>query len=221
MRATQAKASRRRAEPRLGTRERILAAALEVFAERGFEGATTRDIAARAGSNLGLIQYHFSGKERLWREAIGQMFGELDAALSQVVPAELERPEQLAGIIRVSVHFVARNPHFVRFMNDECKRDSPRMRWLVDHHGRRLYDKAVAILEHAMRRGLIPELPALNAYYLFIGAVGMIFSQAPECRRLTGTDPTTSPAAVEAHADALVALFLQKDRRSRAVSARS
>ena len=38
-----------------GTRERILAAALEVFAERGFDGARTRDIAERAGANLGLI----------------------------------------------------------------------------------------------------------------------------------------------------------------------
>ena len=37
------------------TRERILRAALEAFAEKGFDGATTREIAARAGVNLGLL----------------------------------------------------------------------------------------------------------------------------------------------------------------------
>ena len=37
------------------TRERILAAALETFSDQGFDGTTTRDLAARAGVNLGLI----------------------------------------------------------------------------------------------------------------------------------------------------------------------
>jgi len=196
------------------TRDRILAAALEVFAERGFAGATTREIAARADANLGLLQYHFGGKERLWREAVGRTFGALDAALAQVVPARLERREQLAGIIRACVRFVAANPHFVRLMNDECKRDGARMRWLVDRHGRRLYETAGAVLEHGRRRGFLPDLPAPHAYYLFIGAAGMIFSQAPECRRLTGTDPTTSPDAIEAHADALIRLFVRPSSAS-------
>jgi AcrR family transcriptional regulator len=190
-------------------RERILAGALEIFAERGFDGATTRDIAARAGTNLGLIQYYFGGKERLWRAAVDRVFGALGAALEQVVPERLETPEQMAEIIRVCVRFVAANPHLVRLMNDEGKRDGPRMRWLVDRHGRRLYETAVAVFAHGRRRGFLPELPAPHVYYLFIGAAGMIFSQAPECRRLTGTDPTTSTAAIEAHADALIRLFVR------------
>jgi hypothetical protein len=39
-----------------------------------------------------------------------------------------------------------------------------------------------------------------------LGAAGLIFSQAPECRRLTGTDPT-SDAFAEAHADALIRIL--------------
>ena len=180
-----------------------------MFAERGFDGTTTRDIAARAGMNLGLIQYYFGGKEKLWREAVDRVFGALAAALEQVVPAELDGPEQLAEIIRVCVRFVAANPHLVRLMNDECKRDGPRMRWLVDRHGRRLYETAIAVLEHGRRRGFVPDLPPPHAYYLFIGAAALIFSQAPECRRLTGTDPTTSPVTIEAHADTLIRLFVR------------
>src|SRR5262245_48837495 len=92
---------RRPVPPGHAAREGILAAALEIFAERGFDGSTTRDIAARAGMNLGLIQYHFGGKERLWRAAVERVFGSLWTALETVVPAELEGPEQLAEIIRV------------------------------------------------------------------------------------------------------------------------
>lgn len=211
MRAGRASArrGRHRVDPSLETRERILAGALEIFAERGFDGATTRDIAELAGTNLGLIQYYFAGKERLWREAVDRVFGALGTALESVVPERLEKPEQLADIIRVCVRFVAANPHLVRLMNDECKREGPRMRWLVDRHGRRLYETAVAILEQGRRRGFLPDMPAPHGYYLFIGAAGMIFSQAPECRRLTGTDPTTSTATIEAHADTLIRLFVR------------
>ena len=51
------------------TRERILVAALQAFAEKGYDGATTREIASRAGVNLGLLQYHFGGKPKLWQAA--------------------------------------------------------------------------------------------------------------------------------------------------------
>jgi hypothetical protein len=50
----------------------------------------------------------------------------------------------------------------------------------------------------------------IHLYYVFIGATGLLFSQAAECRRLTGTDPTVSSPLIEAHADALVRLFVTR-----------
>ena len=52
------------------TRARIVAAALREFADRGFEGTSTREISAVAGVNQGLITYHFASKESLWKEAV-------------------------------------------------------------------------------------------------------------------------------------------------------
>ncbi|MGH1505608.1 MAG: helix-turn-helix domain-containing protein, partial [Acidimicrobiales bacterium] len=45
------------------TRARILAAAVEVFAERSFDGASTREIASRAEVTQPLLNYHFQSKE--------------------------------------------------------------------------------------------------------------------------------------------------------------
>jgi AcrR family transcriptional regulator len=54
------------------TRERIAVAAGEIFAERGFDGTTVRDICQRAGANIAAVNYYFGDKQRLYVEAVIQ-----------------------------------------------------------------------------------------------------------------------------------------------------
>jgi TetR/AcrR family transcriptional regulator, fatty acid metabolism regulator protein len=93
----------RAARDKAATRERIMRAAMDVFAERGYLSAGVDEIARRAGSSKGGVYFHFANKqaifealiaelttmlERSVREAIGQAHGALarvDAALSVVI----------------------------------------------------------------------------------------------------------------------------------------
>ncbi len=51
-----------------GVRDRLLDSAEELFCERGFEGASIRDIAASAECNIASVNYYFGGKEKLYQE---------------------------------------------------------------------------------------------------------------------------------------------------------
>lgn len=71
-------------------RGRLLAEALRLFAERGYEGTSTRDICSAAGSNVAAIHYHFGGKASLYREVFTQPVRALVAAASQEFGAAVQ-----------------------------------------------------------------------------------------------------------------------------------
>lgn len=73
----------------LDSREALILAAQKVFAEKGFEGATVKDLADEAGVNVSLVSYHFGGKEALYKTCL-ENFG-----LDRVESAEriLKSPE--------------------------------------------------------------------------------------------------------------------------------
>ncbi len=56
------------------TRQRLLQAATEVFAEKGYESSTIREICGRANANVALVNYHFGDKMELYSEVLGAAF---------------------------------------------------------------------------------------------------------------------------------------------------
>ncbi|MBS0220154.1 MAG: CerR family C-terminal domain-containing protein [Proteobacteria bacterium] len=78
------------------TRRRILETALEIFATEGYEGASTRHLAERAGVNLPAIQYYFGSKEGLYRAVIEQIVQRNEACMAPLavkIRAALAYPE--------------------------------------------------------------------------------------------------------------------------------
>lgn len=87
------------------SRDRLLLAAVEIFAERGFRDATVREICAQAGVNAASVNYHFGGKEKLYAEALAFAFRQANALYPQEEALDTSLPPEarLAGFIRVTL----------------------------------------------------------------------------------------------------------------------
>lgn len=83
------------------TRERLLAAAMQVFAERGYEAATIREICSRAEANVAAVHYHFGDKRSLYEAIFSTLFDTLRTRRRAFLPPEAPAEERLRVYLRV------------------------------------------------------------------------------------------------------------------------
>jgi AcrR family transcriptional regulator len=105
------------------TRERILKAAERLFAERGYDGASIRAIVAKARVNQAAINYHFDGKDGLYREV-------LRAAFRAMTEHQLAHAKETSGMSREDAlfEFIRRQLHPL-MARDEYSRHMRLFNW--------------------------------------------------------------------------------------------
>ena len=207
--ARKSKAPARRPQQRsLDTRDRLVEAALRVFASHGFEGATTREIARRAGVALAALPYHFTTKEALWKAAADRIFGRLGETFRRRLAGleGVDLPTRLRLVLGDFVRFQAAHPELHRFMIQEGIARSSRLEWLVETHIRPIYGFVQAMVQAAQREGMAPLGRPEHLHYMLIGAASSVYALAAEFELLTGDDPSDK-ALVEEHVATLERLF--------------
>jgi AcrR family transcriptional regulator len=173
------------------TRERILDAAERLFAERGFEGATLRDVAARVGVRNPSLYNHFDSKEALYAAVLERGVGPVLRALSTFVARGGADP---SAVVASMMELLAARPNLARLVQHEAlaggQRLSPLLReWVVPVLARG-QQMAQASAGDSWRAEEIPLL-VLAMYQVVVG----YFTVAPLYRELSGED-LLSPEAL-------------------------
>ncbi len=127
------------------TESRLLDAAEEVFAERGFRAASTAEIGRRAQVNKTLIHYYFRSKEGLYRAMMQRLAAQMEPFLHALASAD--PVEALSAAARRYVRLLAHHPHYVRLCAYETLEGSGM------HGDEEMYAQLVEAAATAIRRG--------------------------------------------------------------------
>jgi AcrR family transcriptional regulator len=141
---------------------RLLDAAAEAFADKGFHATTTRDIAARAGMSPAAVYVHFAAKEELLYEL--SLVGHR-AALAIVTGAEGRAPGDPAAALQAVVSdfasWHARHRRTARVVQYELGALSTEHRAVIDGLRREIQTRMRDLLETGVRADVfvVPDVP--------------------------------------------------------------
>jgi TetR/AcrR family transcriptional regulator len=174
-------------------RSRIIAAAEEVFAERGYAGATTREIAERAGIGKRMLFYYFPTKDAVYRAVLERIITGLVAIYEQTRGEP--GPVGLGDGVEAITHFTARNLSAMKVWLREIIDDGPHLEELTRRHMRQLYDAAGAGVARNMEQGTFRRSDPMHALASVGGVTLFYFLIAPMLRLIWDRDPL-DPAVV-------------------------
>jgi TetR/AcrR family transcriptional regulator len=155
------------------TREKIKAAATEIFLEKGYAAARMQEIADRAGANKAMIFYYFRSKDALFEAIIHEAFVEMFRLFSSFLEVEDMPIEQLIPrLVHLHLQFLSENAHLPKMMARELHSGNPIPQQVLAQmiHGngrqniRRLQDK----VQQAISQGQIRNVDAKHVLWNII-----------------------------------------------------
>lgn len=162
------------------TREAILDAAEQLFAERGYEATSLTDVGGQAGVSRGTPGYFFGSKEQLYRDVLERCLERVRAAVRsgrERALASQEPPEVvLAGAVGEYFDFILANPDFVRLLEREALDGGKHLATLPPHLeaaqealGAIVSELAIDPADEAEARQLLISMLALSWFHVVHG----------------------------------------------------
>lgn len=143
------------------TRQRLIEAAGELFAEFGFRDVTVRRICLRAGANIAAVNYHFRDKESLYREVVLSAYKAarerypINAGVTDRDPPEARLKAFIKGILQRI--FDETSPPWGRLLAREMIDPTPALDGIVEQGARPQYQVLTGIVREVLGAGATEE----------------------------------------------------------------
>jgi TetR/AcrR family transcriptional regulator len=171
-------------------RENIIAAAIPLFAAKGLNGVSVRELASDAGVNLSMISYYFGGKEGLYAAVLTEQFAVL-GRLEEIEQLEIDTLQKFERYVRATVSRYRKSPYLLRFYTSELTNPTACFETIVKPAIKKvvqmLLDTFTDGLSHEkFRNGLDPADTVLalagmiNFYFILEPATAELVDHAPE-----------------------------------------
>jgi AcrR family transcriptional regulator len=155
-----------------GAPARIISAAEKLFASRGYDGTSTKDICDLAGVNIAAIHYHFGSKDQLFRHIIETFGGERLEAVERILKGPETYDElrlRLEMFLTESLDVCVNQPNLCRIVQVEIELLHSRSEDVFRSTFIKLSETLARFLAQAKKRGLVskPTDPKIAAQFFF------------------------------------------------------
>jgi TetR/AcrR family transcriptional regulator len=175
------------------TATRILDAAEDLFAERGYAGTTLRDVADRVGLRIPSLYNHFASKDALYAAVLARGIGPVVALLAELAEAPEAERNDPRRVVEPVMRLLAERPHLPRLVLHETLSGGERLTPMLREWMTPAFARAQQLVEE---RGaglrLAPEQASLLVLAMYHVVIGF-FASAPLYRAVTGTELLAEP----------------------------
>ena len=158
-------------------REKILEAALSVFAQKGYHRAIVDDIVRASGTSKGAVYHHFPNKEALFLALVDEFSSHLATAAAAAIEAQHGALKKVEGALRAALETFARHRQLARILLLEAVSLGPTYEAKRALVHRRFADLIKGYLDEAAAEGSIPPLNTEVATLAWLGAVNEVVIQ--------------------------------------------
>lgn len=195
----------------IAPRDRLITAAVALFAQHGYDAVSTGNVATKAGLTQSMVHYHFGSKLKLWEAAIEHIMRKRGAVfpLGQFLNlTDVDPLTRLKIMIRTFVSSNAADPDLNRILIHEGMTNSPRLRWLAETYMSKGYHVFNDAIEEAMQAGLVRRLPVHEITNIIVGACALTFSISALLQVVYGTE-IDEPDSVASMTDTLITVLFR------------
>ena len=177
--ATAVNTPRARRRDAVATREALLAAGSELFAERGYDGVPVAAIAHKAGVNKAMISYHFGGKRQLYLTIVRATFGEIVAGVERLAESAKPAPQVLRELIALVGEMASqRYPYFCAMMLREVVTGGKNLEPELIDKPARILGAVQQIVARGVREGDLRPVDPLLTHLSLVGSLVFFFATA-------------------------------------------
>lgn len=159
------------------TRDRILTAAMEVFATKGYHGTVVDDIVATSGTSKGAFYHYFPSKQRIFLTLMDELAGLVEQGVEEAIASEQGALAKVEAALRVVLQTAATQRDLARILLIEAVGLGPTAEQKRLEIHRRFATLIQRHLDRAMVEGSIPSQDTSVAAHAWIGALNEIVAQ--------------------------------------------
>ena len=155
-------------------RRKIRDAAAKIFAERGFENTTTRDIAKFAEISPASVYYYFDSKEVLLYQILDETMSTGLALIEEIEQSDKNLKEKLSDILRIHTRAAVDYNKMKLLVHDQNSLSSEHKE-IIKQKQRTYVKKLIEILEDLKQKGEILNLDTTVCAFTFFGMVSWAY----------------------------------------------